>query len=193
LTNTIIDGSGSSNPNVYFGSATSVFYGGSNLVQSLYDTGATVTGPAPMTNTPNLAPLGNYGGPTMTMPPLPGSPAIGAGSVAANTFATDQRGYPRTQNGRLDLGAVQAQIAQAGNSPWLQAPAWSATGGGTFQFGFTNAAHLDFTALTSTNLALPLTNWSILGNASEISPGQYQFTDASATNAPQRFYRVVSP
>ena len=74
-----------------------------------------------------------------------------------------------------------------------EAPAWSATGGGTFQFGFTNAAHLDFTALTSTNLALPLTNWSILGNASEISPGQYQFTDASATNAPQRFYRVVSP
>ena len=55
----------------------------------------TITGPAPLTNAPNLAPLGNYGGPTQTMPPLPGSPAIDAGSNAAtNTFATDQRGLP---------------------------------------------------------------------------------------------------
>jgi uncharacterized repeat protein (TIGR01451 family) len=32
----------------------------------------------------NLAPLGNYGGPTQTMPPLPGSPAIGAGDTAVS-------------------------------------------------------------------------------------------------------------
>ena len=55
-----------------------------------------------LTKAPDLAPLGNYGGPTQTMPPLPGSPAIGAGSVAANTFSTDQRGYARTQNGLID-------------------------------------------------------------------------------------------
>jgi uncharacterized repeat protein (TIGR01451 family) len=30
----------------------------------------------------DLAPLGNYGGPTQTMPPLPGSPVIGAGDTA---------------------------------------------------------------------------------------------------------------
>ena len=69
--------------------------------------GGTINGPAPLTYALNLAPLGNYGGPTQTLPPLPGSPAIGAGSVAANTFATDQRGYARTQNGLIDLGAVQ--------------------------------------------------------------------------------------
>jgi PKD repeat protein len=46
------------------------------------------------------------------MPPLPGSPAIGAGSVVANTFATDQRGYPRTQNGRIDIGAVELPTVQ---------------------------------------------------------------------------------
>ena len=46
------------------------------------------------------------------MPPLPGSPAIGAGSVAANSFSTDQRGYPRTQNGLIDLGAVELPIVQ---------------------------------------------------------------------------------
>jgi hypothetical protein len=51
----------------------------------------------------------------------------------------------------------------------------------------------DFTALTATNLALPLTNWTVLGSIPEISPGQFQFTDPGATNSPQRFYRVVSP
>jgi hypothetical protein len=51
----------------------------------------------------------------------------------------------------------------------------------------------DFTALATTNLALALTNWTVLGNIPEISSGQYQFTDPGATNYPQRFYQVVSP
>ena len=33
-----------------------------------------------------------------------------------------------------------------------------AGGGKVFQFTFTNAVHIDFTALTSTNIALPLMN-----------------------------------
>ena len=64
---------------------------------------------------PLLAPLGNYGGPTQTMPELPGSPAIGAGSVAlavdpqGNPLTTDQRGLPRTTNGAVNIGAFQSQ------------------------------------------------------------------------------------
>ncbi|MDF7823537.1 choice-of-anchor Q domain-containing protein [Pontiellaceae bacterium B12227] len=42
---------------------------------------------------PLLAPLGHYGGPTQTMPPLPGSPAIDAGGPSS--FVQDQRGYSR--------------------------------------------------------------------------------------------------
>ena len=75
-----------------------------------------------ITNTvPNLAPLGYYGGPTPTMPPLPGSPAIGAG-VYEGLFGTDQRGYPRVQNGQFDLGAVELPRVQFTASPtngWL--------------------------------------------------------------------------
>lgn len=59
---------------------------------------------------PQLAPLGNYGGPTPTMPPLPGSPAIDAGNDAAiNTVATDQRGYSRKAGAHVDIGAVELQ------------------------------------------------------------------------------------
>jgi uncharacterized repeat protein (TIGR01451 family) len=60
---------------------------------------------------PKLALLGNYGGPTQTMALLPGSPAIDAGSstVPSGLPPTDQRGYARTINGQVDIGAVEYQ------------------------------------------------------------------------------------
>jgi len=65
--------------------------------------------------------------------------------------------------------------------------------GGMFRFNFTNATPVNFTVLASTNVALPTSNWTVLGSATVISPGVYQFTDALGTNFPQRFYRVRSP
>jgi hypothetical protein len=109
LTNSIVD----TIFNYNYGSLT---YGGSNLVQSVSSIFSTYSGPAPLTNDPGLLQWGSigqgsdHGGPTKTMPPAPGSPVIGAGDVTANTFTTDQRGYPRTQNGRMDLGAVELPL-----------------------------------------------------------------------------------
>ena len=59
---------------------------------------------------PLLALLGNYGGPTQTMPPLPGSPVIDAGSNALipNGVTTDQRGFTRIVNGAVDIGAFES-------------------------------------------------------------------------------------
>ena len=58
---------------------------------------------------PMLAPLFDYGGPTMTMPPLPGSPAIGKGTAGTGVPTTDQRGFAR--GGSIDIGAFQTQGA----------------------------------------------------------------------------------
>ncbi len=55
---------------------------------------------------PLLGPLGNYGGPTKTMPLLPGSPAIDAGDNNG-TPATDQRGFSLV--GTADIGAFESQ------------------------------------------------------------------------------------
>ncbi len=61
---------------------------------------------------PRLAPLAPRGGPTETMPPLPGSPALD-GALTAPTAGTDQRGFPRaiasTVGGSAipDIGAVE--------------------------------------------------------------------------------------
>jgi hypothetical protein len=65
--------------------------------------------------------------------------------------------------------------------------------GGAFQFNFANTPGVGFTALCTTNLAQPMNNWTVLGGVTEISPGQFQFTDWQATNSPQCFYRVRSP
>jgi predicted outer membrane repeat protein len=59
---------------------------------------------------PLLGPLQDNGGPTQTMAPLPGSPALGAGSTV-NAPATDQRGLPRVVNGLIDIGAYQTSVA----------------------------------------------------------------------------------
>ena len=68
--------------------------------------GATVFGSNNLTSgAPRLAPLGNYGGPTQTMPPLPGSPAIDAGGTT--NLTTDQRGFPRVSI--PDIGAAEYQ------------------------------------------------------------------------------------
>jgi predicted outer membrane repeat protein len=66
-------------------------------------------------NEPDLAPLGYYGGPTPTMPPLPGSPAINGASGSYSGSPTDQRGAFYGADGPFDLGAVQIQDSEASN------------------------------------------------------------------------------
>jgi len=65
--------------------------------------------------------------------------------------------------------------------------------GGGFQLNFTNLTGLGFTVLGSTNAALPVVQWTVLGAPVENPPGRYQFTDPQATNNVRRFYRVRSP
>ena len=61
---------------------------------------------------PQLGPLADNGGPTLTHLPLAGSPLINAGDPNfAPPPSTDQRGDPRVVQGRLDIGAVEVQAA----------------------------------------------------------------------------------
>jgi hypothetical protein len=63
----------------------------------------------------------------------------------------------------------------------------------SFQLGFASSPGATFSMLATTNLSLSLSDWMVVTGVTEISPGQYQFTDPQATNNPQRFYRVRSP
>lgn len=133
---------------------------------------------------PLLAPLGNYGGPTQTMPPLLGSPAIEAGTVT--TLTNDQRGFARVSGPAPDIGAVEGVFDPAMSFVPIRLP------DGNFRFAFGNLGGVHFAVEASTNLAVPLNSWSQLGLATETPPGsgQFQFTDTHATNHSHRFYRV---
>ncbi len=64
--------------------------------------------PTDLSTDPLLAPLGNQGGFTQTMPLITGSPAIDTGTNIGCP-ATDQRGLPRPVNVTCDIGAVEYQ------------------------------------------------------------------------------------
>ena len=75
-------------------------------------------GIAPNTIDPQLTAIGNFGGPTQTMVPILGSPAIcnGSASLIPNSVTADQRGlpnasttYPGLANPCVDIGAVETQ------------------------------------------------------------------------------------
>jgi hypothetical protein len=146
-----------------------------------------INGPNLTSGTPLLAPLGNYGGPTQTMPPLPGSPAIDAATNGTG-FATDQRGEPRVLGAFAELGAVEGVF-----NPSFLLVNITKLGNGDVQFAFTNLSGPNYTVLASTNVAAPLNTWSRLGPAVEAPPGTFHFTDVQATNYPQRFYHVQWP
>jgi hypothetical protein len=55
----------------------------------------------------NLTALGDFGGPTFTILPMNGSPAINRGAVGGICLPTDQRGTNRTFGPTCDAGAVE--------------------------------------------------------------------------------------
>jgi hypothetical protein len=63
--------------------------------------------------------------------------------------------------------------------------------GGGVQFSFTGPSGQAYEVLGSTNLALPMTNWTVLTSGT-FGAGPVTFTDTNPTNAGY-FYRVASP
>jgi len=193
---------------------------GGNIVNNQGDAGDIIThgynlssdnGGGFLTNTtdqintnPQLGPLQNNGGPTFTHALLANSPAIDKGkrdAIPSLAVNTDQRGIARpvdlpgianaSGGDGSDVGAFEVQGTNTVTPVFLAAPKKLLNG--TFQFSFTNTPGTSFTVLTSTNIALPLSSWIVLGAPTEISPGNFQYSDAQATNLPRGFYRVRSP
>ena len=68
------------------------------------------------------------------------------------------------------------------------------TADGSFVLGFTNVSGAPFTVLSSTDVLAPLSGWTVLGQASEVVPGRFQYSDSQALNRDAvRFYRLRSP
>jgi len=64
------------------------------------------------------------------------------------------------------------------------------TSDGNFQLGGSGAAGETYTLNAATNLSLPIF-WFFVTNAVADQNGNFQFWDLSATNFPQKFYRIT--
>jgi hyaluronate lyase len=100
-------------------------------------------------------------------------------------------------NGSLGK-TYQASFALAATSTNASVPIITSaalTGGvsGPFQLQFTGSSNATYSVLGTTNLLLPLANWPVLGTATQIASGVFQFSDTGTTNNGQRFYRLRSP
>ena len=118
---------------------------------------------------------------------LPGSPALGVGDDSIDP-ATDQRGLPRISGQRVDLGAFELQVE---GPPVFTGYGFSSPG--QFQLRFRGVVDSGYSVLATPDVGWPLSNWSLLGPATPLSNGLFQFNDTQATNFPQRFYRVRQP
>jgi len=104
-----------------------------------------------------------------------------------NTVAGNQWGWS-TDNLSIDgtlavaLGAVQPQIARIALDE--TALIWSGSGG---------AAGASFSVLSSTNLNLPVTNWSVIGSRSFDSNGNFAVTNFLSPASPNQFYAIRIP
>ncbi|HWV98526.1 MAG TPA: choice-of-anchor Q domain-containing protein [Candidatus Acidoferrum sp.] len=168
-------------------------YGGANIAESVTNASGTISGTTPINADPDLAPPGNYGGPTLTMPLLPGSPAIDAGDdFLTNSFTTDQRGYPRLAGLHVDIGAVEGVYSASG--PGQLTAAYQPAKGG-FQLSFTNLPDANFPVFATTNANVPVSLWPRIGFATETpaGSGRFQFNDPGISITPQRFYLIRSP
>ena len=154
-------------------------------------------GPGSLNNTdPKLGPLGNYGGPTPTMPLLTGSPAL---DNADNSAAppTDQRGRTRPYGPSADIGAFESSapyvvvgrffglsISDSITATFDGTASTNVSSGGTYRFEGVSAGSHSITASGS--------QWVIFPNPRLLNLGPDVF-DADFTAYQWNTMNVASP
>jgi hypothetical protein len=105
------------------------------------------------------------------------------------------RGRGRSVGGFHDgsSGLVESvrQFYVPGNAPVISGSREAGTSDFIISFPYTSG--FGFEVLSTTNLNLPLGDWTVLGPVREFAPRQYQFIHLNAIGEPQSFYRLRSP
>jgi DNA-binding beta-propeller fold protein YncE len=116
-----------------------------------------------------------------------------ADGVVSFSFTTNA-GAART--GHITLLGLSVPIMQVSQAMIGTPPALTSVqmlGGGVLQFAFTNNPNAVFTVLSTTDVSLPLSEWTAVGSPAYAGSNVFQFTSQPTTNDQQRFYTVRSP
>jgi sugar lactone lactonase YvrE len=109
---------------------------------------------------------------------------------------TPNSGASRTAH--ITLLGQTITVTQQERLVFLSAPTLTdvqRVGQGVLHFTFTNNPSASFTVLSATNLGLPLSDWTVVGTATNIGIGSqtFEFTTPPSPTDTQRFYTVRTP
>ena len=138
----------------------------------------------------------NYGGngnSSFAVPDLRGRVAVGQGQgPGTSSYVPGQ--FAGQEFVALTTNQMPAHTHSVSGIPPFPPHLTSVTvSDGQFRFAFTNLAGQTFTVLATTNVTSPLSNWTVLGPATEGPAGQFNFTDPQTTTNAKRFYRARWP
>jgi hypothetical protein len=89
----------------------------------------------------------------------------------------------------LRIGPTWASVTPTPSSTFSVLTGLRSLGDGVFQFTYTNNTGQPCSVYASTNLS----DWAVVGRATQILPGVFQFTDSAAASHPRRFYSLRFP
>ena len=89
--------------------------------------------------------------------------------------------------------SVDALLTVAGSRPIPAQDLIAELANGSVSIQFAGTPSAGYSVMGTTNVSLPLANWTVLGLATEYSSGLFQFVDTQTSNNSRRFYRVRSP
>jgi autotransporter-associated beta strand protein len=119
--------------------------------------------------------------------------ATASGSILnfdAGKFAIDASAFSNAYSGTFSV-AVQGNSLAVNYAPPSRIVSFGPLSGTSFPLTFSGPSGQSYQVLTSTNVALPMTNWTVLSSGS-FGASPVTYTDTGATNAHQ-FYRIKSP
>jgi len=135
----------------------------------------------------------NYGLSSATIALPAGSNSVAVAAALATLAPGSIIHYRVVANSDGGNAAGQDAMVTLPAIPPFQVAATNTSPGGNMQLFLSSVSGASLTVLSTTNLAMSLDTWTVLGSMTETSPGQYQFTDPRLTTNPQCFYRIRSP
>ncbi len=104
------------------------------------------------------------------------------------TFNFSAAAAPRTAHIAV-LGQSISVVQTGAGAPFLVAQILN---NGELQLTFNGSPNKTYTVLGTTNLAIPLSNWTVLGTATGNGSGSFQFSAPAVTNYPQQYFIITS-
>jgi hypothetical protein len=149
------------------------------------------TGPAAsVINIPSLPVIGS---PPAQFPLIRYAGSIGGAGFNFNLGAlpVGTLVYGGYLSNNVAASSVDLVITNSATPPPCLGITWSSAG--PVLSGTSTLAGRTYYVRTTTNLALPLTNWTVLATNTFDAAGNFSFTNPASPNTPQQFYRLQMP